>query len=325
MSSINDFMDEKMLELFFADTKEMLESSIDDVLELESGYDRERLDNIMRTMHSIKGGSAMLELQNIEHFSHKLEDYFIKLRDKVIEINVDWIDDLIEGVNTLKKWIEKREDIFKAKGEFNRDIAEEKEEFDALIAKTIKEKVTEDSVEKKFVSKNILDEVKNKNIKCTNEVGYFRIEIYFDESAPMFEIKRSIIKRAINEIGVIKESQPEDSNIMDNSVNYYKFILKSDADREKILKLSDTTDIYFISISEGLTTLEVDNIDRNVYLKKDAKLEGINFIYENILQMIRDGKIIKLFTENRKIDIYGVQILELLKKEQGTEVIYGGD
>ena len=177
MSSINDFMDEKMLELFFADTKEMLESSIDDVLELESGYDRERLDNIMRTMHSIKGGSAMLELQNIEHFSHKIEDYFIKLRDKVIEINVDWIDDLIEGVNTLKKWIEKREDIFKEKGEFNKDIAEEKEEFDALIAKTIKEKVTEESVEKKFISKNTFEKVKNENIKCTNEVGYFRIEI----------------------------------------------------------------------------------------------------------------------------------------------------
>ena len=80
----------------------------------------------------------------------------------------------------------------------------------------------------------------------------------------MFEIKRSIIKRAINEIGVIKESQPEESNIMDNSVNYYKFILKSDEDIEKILKLSDTTDIYFISISEGVTTIEIENIDRNL-------------------------------------------------------------
>ncbi len=78
MSNVNEFMDEKMLELFFADTKEMLENSMDDILELENGYDRDRLDNIMRTMHSIKGGSAMLEMSEVEHFSHKLEDYFIK-------------------------------------------------------------------------------------------------------------------------------------------------------------------------------------------------------------------------------------------------------
>jgi two-component system, chemotaxis family, sensor kinase CheA len=119
LSNITDFMDEKMLELFFADTNEMLETSIDDILEIENGYNRELLDNIMRTMHSIKGGSAMLELKDIEYFSHNLEDYFIKLRDRVLEINVEWIDDLIDGVNTLKKWIENREKFFKAKQDFH--------------------------------------------------------------------------------------------------------------------------------------------------------------------------------------------------------------
>lgn len=311
-----------MLEMFFADTKDMLESSIDDVLELESGYDRDRLDNIMRTMHSIKGGSAMLELTDIESFSHKLEDYFIKLRDREIEINVDWIDDLIEGVNTLKKWIEKRESIFKANGEFNKRITEEKNEFDALIAKTIKDKVTEENVEKKFIAKEAVTKMKSENLTSTSgEKGYYRIEIYFDESAPMFEIKRTIIKRAIEELGEIKESIPETDNLMDNDINYYKFILKSDKTEEEIMKAADVTDVYFIVLSRGITSLEIENITMEAYLKKDAKLENINFIYEDILQMIREGKISRIYKDGKKADIYGVQIFELLKKEHGTEVV----
>lgn len=321
LSNVNEFMDEKMLELFFADTKEMLEASIDDVLELENGYDRERLDNIMRTMHSIKGGSAMLEMTDVEHFSHKLEDYFIKLRDGEIKINVEWIDDMIEGVNILKKWIEKREGIFKSKGEFNAPISEEKNEFESLVAKIIKEKVTEKNVEKKFVSEETYKEVKKNELKIKGEKGYYRVEVYFDESAPMFEIKRTIIKRELEEIGEIIESNPLTDELMDNSINYYKFIIKSEKDKEAVLKCADTTDVYFVSIAEEEASLENENVELEVYLKKDAKLESINFIYENIIQMIKEGRIKKIYKGTRKVDIYGAQIFELLKKEQNTEVV----
>lgn len=104
MSSLNsEFMDEKMIEVFFQDTDEMLEATADDVLDIENGYDMDVLDNIMRTMHSIKGGSAMLEMVEVERFSHKLEDGFIKLRDRVVAITPEIVDDMIEGINCLKK------------------------------------------------------------------------------------------------------------------------------------------------------------------------------------------------------------------------------
>ena len=96
MSSLNsEFMDEKMIEVFFQDTDEMLEATADDVLDIENGYNREVLDNIMRTMHSIKGGSAMLEMVEVERFSHKLEDGFIKLRDKIVPITPEIVDDIV--------------------------------------------------------------------------------------------------------------------------------------------------------------------------------------------------------------------------------------
>ena len=137
----------------------------------------------------------------------------------------------------------------------------------------------------------------------------------------MFEIKRTIIKRELEAIGEIIESNPLNDELMDNSINYYKFIIKSEKDKEGVLKCADTTDVYFISIAEGTASLENENIELEAYLKKDAKLESINFIYENILQMTKEGKIKKIYKGARKVDIYGVQIFELLKKEQNTEII----
>ena len=38
-------------------------------------------------------------------------------------------------------------------------------------------------------------------------------------------------------------------------------------------------------------------------------------------KMIKEGKIKKIYKGTRRVDIYGAQILELLKKEQNTEII----
>lgn len=322
MSSLNsEFMDEKMIEVFFQDTDEMLEATADDVLDIENGYDRDVLDNIMRTMHSIKGGSAMLEMIEVERFSHKLEDGFIKLRDRVVAITPEIVDDMIEGINCLKKWLAKREKIFKDKKEgFSDAIAEEKKEFDIFInrieknmgggsqepAKTIKKEKTKESV---------------KVVQKQKEEDVYRFEIYFDETAPMFEVKRTIIQRNLQELGEIRESEPAPDNIMDSSSNYYKVVIKSKKSFEEVVKAMDVSDIIFIASTTGESELNPEFIEKEVYMKKNCVKENIHNIYENILLIVSDGKITKLYTEGKKIDIYGIQILEALKRENNTEIL----
>lgn len=322
MSSLNsEFMDEKMIEVFFQDTDEMLEATADDVLDIENGYDRDVLDNIMRTMHSIKGGSAMLEMIEVERFSHKLEDGFIKLRDRVVAITPEIVDDMIEGINCLKKWLAKREKIFKDKKEgFSDAIAEEKKEFDIFINR-IEKNMGGGSQESGKTIKKEKSKESVKVVQKQKEEDVYRFEIYFDETAPMFEVKRTIIQRNLQELGEIRESEPAPDNIMDSSSNYYKVVIKSKKSFEEVVKAMDVSDIIFIASTTGESELNPEFIEKEVYMKKNCVKENIHNIYENILLIVSDGKITKLYTEGKKIDIYGIQILEALKRENNTEIL----
>lgn len=322
MSSLNsEFMDEKMIEVFFQDTDEMLEATADDVLDIENGYDMDVLDNIMRTMHSIKGGSAMLEMVEVERFSHKLEDGFIKLRDRVVAITPEIVDDMIEGINCLKKWLAKREKIFKEKkAGFSDAISDEKKEFDIFINRIEKNM----GVGSQESDKTIKKEKPKESIKVVQkqkEEDVYRFEIYFDETAPMFEVKRTIIQRNLQELGEIKDSDPSPDNIMDNSSNYYKVVIKSKKSIEEIVKAMDVSDIIFIAATPGENELNPEFIEKEVYMKKNCVKENIHNIYENILLIVSDGKITKLYTEGKKIDIYGIQVLEALKRENNSEIL----
>lgn len=329
MSSLNsEYMDEKMVEVFFQDTDEMLEATADDVVDIENGYDREILDNIMRTMNSIKGGSAMLEMLEIERFSHKLEDGFIKLRDKVVAITPEIVDDMIEGINCLKKWLAKREKIFKEKkAGFTDAISEEKKEFDILVNRIEKNMgggTKSSTPEKSIKQEKAKKEESRESVKTVSkpkEEDIFRFEIYFDETAPMFEVKRTIIQRNLQELGEIRESDPAPDNIMDNSKNYYKLIIKSKRNLDELMKSMDVSDIFFIAATVGENEIRPDFIEKEVHMKKNCMKENIHNIYENILLIVSDGKITKLYTEGRKVDIYGIQILEVLKRENCTEIL----
>ena len=127
----------------------------------------------------------------------ELEDGFIKLRDKVVAITPEIVDDLIEGINCLKKWLAKREKMFKEKKEgFTDAISEEKKEFDILINRIEKNMgggTKSSTSEKSIKQEKAKKEESVKTVSKPKEEDIFRFEIYFDETAPMFEVKRTII------------------------------------------------------------------------------------------------------------------------------------
>lgn len=392
---MNEFMDKKMLELFFEDTNEMLETSMDEILDLEDGFDKQILDGIMRSMHSIKGGSAMLELNAIESFSHKLEDIFIDLKEETLGITGDLIDLLIESLSILKKWLDHREVLLSETEEgFNEEIKEEREEMNSMLDEIIRiidleektgevkeEKVKEEEIEEKEsfiegvkkinivldetspmfeVKRTIINRVLKENgeiissepkagnlldnsvnyykidyktelkdfelikklqlsgvlkaeILTTNkEQNTFKVEVYLDEMAPMFEVKRTIINKELVNYGEIKESFPSD--ILDNSLSYYKFIFETSLSKEELLKKLDITDIYFTCIEAGIEDITQKFKNAEAYLKRDMVLGNINLMYENLLEIRKSSDNIKIIIGEQRLDIYGIQLLEAFNK-----------
>ena len=77
------FNTEGMLDVYLFENGQLLEQLQEIVLEQkdEECFDEDSINEIFRTMHTIKGSSGVMMFENITAVSHKLEDVFFYLRE----------------------------------------------------------------------------------------------------------------------------------------------------------------------------------------------------------------------------------------------------
>jgi two-component system, chemotaxis family, sensor kinase CheA len=95
-------------EEFVNESQEHLATAEDDVLALEhsAGADRQEIINrLFRSLHTIKGGAACVEMQGIKTLAHALENVVGAMRDGVIAIKSDFTQTLLDGLDLLKKTV----------------------------------------------------------------------------------------------------------------------------------------------------------------------------------------------------------------------------
>ncbi|HEY9821069.1 MAG TPA: Hpt domain-containing protein [Candidatus Sericytochromatia bacterium] len=104
---------QRILGYFIEEAKEHLDTLEKGILELRVVVkDPERVNEMFRAAHSVKGGAAMLGFESIQKTSHRLEDSFKILKEH--EINVDRkLETLfLKGYDTLKDLIEQLQGPF---------------------------------------------------------------------------------------------------------------------------------------------------------------------------------------------------------------------
>ena len=77
------FNTEDMLDMYLFENQQLLEKLQETVLEQkdEECFDEDAINEIFRTMHTIKGSSGVMMFDAITAVSHKLEDIFYVLRE----------------------------------------------------------------------------------------------------------------------------------------------------------------------------------------------------------------------------------------------------
>jgi two-component system chemotaxis sensor kinase CheA len=135
--------------LFVAESRENHENLVKNFLLLEKGSDQGAIDEIFRSVHTLKGASASMGFSNMEHLCHTMEDVFQLIRSGAAEISPELVNlllacsDLIEQmlddieaggdsssknvaekVSALKEWIEQRGGIPKADNAVSAIMAE---------------------------------------------------------------------------------------------------------------------------------------------------------------------------------------------------------
>ena len=99
------FNTDDMLDMYLFENTQLLEQLQETVLEQKDAdcFDEDSINEIFRTMHTIKGSSGIMMFEDITAVSHKLEDVFYFLRESHPE-NVPHLE-LVEHVLEVEDFI----------------------------------------------------------------------------------------------------------------------------------------------------------------------------------------------------------------------------
>ena len=103
--------DLEVLNSFVSEASDHLESLEDKILSLENNGDKELINSIFRSMHTIKGVASFIGLSGIKTITHSLESLLDNIREGKIKPAQDIIDLLLEGSDAVRRavaYIEKQ-------------------------------------------------------------------------------------------------------------------------------------------------------------------------------------------------------------------------
>jgi two-component system chemotaxis sensor kinase CheA len=94
-----------ILRLYFNETEELIDQILDDIDLLKQEFSAEIVNEILRKFHTIKGSSYSVGFIKVGDLAHKLEDFFVNIRDGKEELNEEMIPYIISVVQRLKGFL----------------------------------------------------------------------------------------------------------------------------------------------------------------------------------------------------------------------------
>ncbi|MCU7502574.1 MAG: chemotaxis protein CheA [Ignavibacteria bacterium] len=104
---LNDPEMKEIFDSFIVETREILEKLDLELVEIEkTPGDRELLNSIFRSFHTVKGTSGFLGLEKLTRLTHRAEDILNKLRKGEAELNDDLMDGILGAFDKMKDLLE---------------------------------------------------------------------------------------------------------------------------------------------------------------------------------------------------------------------------
>lgn len=109
MSDYLDPNNEELLKDFFAEAEQQVETLESNVLVIENDpNNHEAVDEIFRAAHTLKGGSATVEMNELSGFTHKVEDVLDEIRSDRLSVDEKVVDILLSSIDVIKAMLEAR-------------------------------------------------------------------------------------------------------------------------------------------------------------------------------------------------------------------------
>lgn len=180
---------EEYNKIFITEAKEFIQSLESALLTLENNpEEKQKIDEVFRLMHSLKGSGAMFGYDELSDFTHNLETLFDEIRNKRIKLNHSIINFTLNSLDHIKKLL------------FT-DISEEtKKQSKELILK-INQFIENDSQLKDEKTEKAFSNVKNTTNSSENNTVNEKIKTYHI----LFQPEEDILENGTNPLYLIDE------------------------------------------------------------------------------------------------------------------------
>ncbi|MDR2068667.1 MAG: chemotaxis protein CheA, partial [Spirochaetaceae bacterium] len=256
MSDYLDPNNEELLKDFFSEAQMQVDTLEQNVLVLENeGGNRDAVDEIFRAAHTLKGGAATVEMMELSHFTHLVEDVLDAIRSDAVTVNEDVVDTLLAAIDIIKAMITQRMDG----AVYQEDTSAIEGRLSALLP--------EGSARKKGAAKPAaapaapppkpaaaapsgaggLSEYELLELKESVDGGMpiYRIAVQFDENSLMNTVGGIQVYAALKGVGTILRTTPDFEQLYEDvfypQVDYYIASARSVEDLKRYVSIPDVT------------------------------------------------------------------------------------
>ncbi len=278
-----EFNTEGMLDMYLFENGQLLERLQEIVLEQKDAdsFDEDSMNEIFRTMHTIKGSSGVMMFDDITALSHKLEDIFYYLReshpDNVPHLQL--VEHVLDVADFITGEMEKLENGEAADGSSAELIKELDKFLDSIKGKTKKEK-------DKVIQENVHVEPTQFYIApmATEASHFYKVYLTFNEGIALANVHAYKIVYSLKEIAEDILYSPEDIISDESSAeeileNGFKILLQTQTEKEKLQEMLPTgyelkkADIVECSAQEFLRGF--DSFGSEIRIDLDSSVEEI--------------------------------------------------
>ncbi|PFZ64506.1 chemotaxis protein CheA [Bacillus wiedmannii] len=233
-------MQTDLLNIFFEESEEHLQSLNENVLTLEQNpTDMDVVGEIFRSAHTFKGMSASMEFTEMADLTHKMENVLDEIRHGNIVVNAEIIDVIFECIDNLEKMVA---DVQQG-GMGNIDVVATKQKLEALLNGNIE--IPTEHIEQKTINND--DAVSHK------------VHITVEQQAILKAVRAIMCIEALQNVGEIQKTVPSIEEIEADAFGFeFTVFMDTDQSEEELKQVVlHVSEIEKVEVKQGHTLKEV--------------------------------------------------------------------
>jgi two-component system, chemotaxis family, sensor kinase CheA len=264
MSDYLDPNNEELLKDFFSEAQGQVDTLEQNILVLENDpNNKDSVDEIFRAAHTLKGGSATVQMMELQGFTHLIEDVLDEIRSDRLPVTEEVVDVLLKAIDVVKAMLEARmggsvyaEDPVAVKNALSALIPAEKPKTKAAAKppaprladlQSAPKPASAPAAASQAVSSAGLTEYEILELKeaAGKDRRVYRVTIMFDESNVMKTISAIHAFAAMRDAGTVLKTHPDFEQLYEDQffpeVDYYVATERSAEELERKTHIPEVT------------------------------------------------------------------------------------